>query len=98
MTLHTIDIIMCVLGLYCLGFFITSGLWALFRVLAGRPRTENYWRRLFILSCFSWMAVLAFIIIGFEIVVVGIGVAIEEKIKGPEEETEDEEKGPEDVN
>ena len=98
MTLHTIDIIMCVLGLYCLGFFITSGLWALFRVLAGRPRTENYWRRLFILSCFSWMAVLAFIIIGFEIVVVGIGVAIEEKIKGPEEEAKDDEKGQEDVN
>ena len=83
------DIIFCALGLYCLGFFITSGLWALFRVLAKRPRTETYWKKLYFLSCFSWMAVLSFILIGFEIVVVGIGAAIEEKIKRPEEALED---------
>ena len=83
------DIIFCALGFYCLGFFITSSLWALFRVLAKRPRTETYWKKLYFLSCFSWMAVLAFILIGFEIVVVGIGAVIEEKIKRPEEAPED---------
>ena len=98
MTLHTIDIIMYALGFYALGFFFTAGLWALFRVLAGRPRTENYWRRLFILSCFSWIAVVSFVLIFFELLLVGIGSIIEEKIKGPGEETEDEEKEPEDVN
>ena len=98
MTHHTIDIIMCALGFYALGFFFTAGIWALFRVLAGRPRTESYWRRLFILSCFSWIAVVSFVIVFLELLLTGIGAAIEEKIKGPEEETEDEEKGPEDVN
>lgn len=98
MTLHTIDIIMCALGFYALGFFITAGIWALFRVLAGRPRTENYWRRLFILSCFSWIAVVSFVLVFLELLLIGIGSAIEEKIKGPEKEAEEEEKGPEDVN
>ena len=98
MTLHTIDIIMCALGFYALGFFFTAGIWALFRVLAGRHRTENYWRRLFILSCFSWIAVVSFVLVFLEILLMGIGSAIEEKIKGPGEEQEEEGKEQEDVN
>ena len=40
----------------------------------------------------------SFVIVFLELLLTGIGAAIEEKIKGPEEEAEDEEKGPEDVN
>ena len=92
---HTIDIIMCALGFYAIGFFIASLIWATFKWVMHLKSTEMWWRRLYLISCFSWLAVLAFILVGLEIILVGIGMTIEEKVKGTQEE---EETGDENVN
>ena len=80
--MKTIDIIFCALGMYALGFFIASLLWWIFRLATGRPSTEMWWKRLYHISLFSWMAVLCFILLGFEFIVLGVGVVIEERVKG----------------
>lgn len=88
--MKTIDIIFCAIGLYAVGFFFASLIWAVIRIVSGSPATETWWKRLYLISTFSWLAVLSFILIGFEVIVVGIGMAIEEKIKGPEDVNQEE--------
>lgn len=78
------DIIFCALGFYALGFFIASLIWAIFRWVSGRPATETWWKRLYLISAFSWLAVIFFILIGVEVIVVGM--TIEDKVKGSDEE------------
>ena len=80
------DIIFCALGFYAIGFFIASLIWAIFRWVSGRPATETWWKRLYLISAFSWLAVISFILIGVEVIVVGIGLTIEDKAKGSDEE------------
>lgn len=80
--MKTIDIIFCALGMYALGFFIASLLWWIFRLAAGRPSTEMWWKRLYIISCTSWVGVVCFLLIGLEILVLGAGMVIEERVKG----------------